>query len=82
LITLGATLLASALFCWLYLLVARRLQLLDRPNERSAHSLPTPHGGGGPGSGPVSPTTPKLIAIRMRSSKSSRLSVVGMASTE
>jgi Fuc2NAc and GlcNAc transferase len=46
LITLGVTLLASALFCWLYLLVARRLQLLDRPNERSAHSLPTPHGGG------------------------------------
>ena len=45
-IALAITLLASAALCWLYLPVARRLQLLDQPNERSAHSLPTPHGGG------------------------------------
>ena len=40
------TLAASALLCGLYLPLARHLQLLDRPNKRSAHQLPTPHGGG------------------------------------
>ena len=40
------TLAVSTLLCGLYLLLAHRLQLLDRPNERSAHHLPTPHGGG------------------------------------
>jgi Fuc2NAc and GlcNAc transferase len=38
----------SALLCWLYLLLARRLQLLDHPNDRSSHQRPTPHGGGLP----------------------------------
>jgi Fuc2NAc and GlcNAc transferase len=45
---LWLTLLCSALFCGLYLLLARRWQILDRPNARSSHSLPTPHGGGVP----------------------------------
>ncbi len=43
---LAITLLSSTLLCWLYLPLARRLQLLDRPNERSAHTSPIPHGGG------------------------------------
>ena len=43
-----ATLLCSVALCGLYLLVARRLQLVDRPNERSSHHRPTPHGGGLP----------------------------------
>ena len=47
-ISLAVTLVLSALLCGLYLLLARRLQLLDRPNERSSHHLPTPHGGGVP----------------------------------
>ena len=42
------TLLASALFCGVYLKLARRWQILDLPNERSSHELPTPHGGGVP----------------------------------
>lgn len=42
------TLLASALFCGVYLRLARRWQILDLPNERSSHELPTPHGGGLP----------------------------------
>lgn len=42
------TLLASALFCGVYLKLARRWQILDLPNERSSHELPTPHGGGLP----------------------------------
>jgi Fuc2NAc and GlcNAc transferase len=42
------TLLLSALACGLYLRLARRLQLLDRPNDRSSHRQPTPHGGGVP----------------------------------
>jgi Fuc2NAc and GlcNAc transferase len=45
-IALGAALLSTVLFCWLYLPLARRLQWLDRPNRRSAHSVPVPHGGG------------------------------------
>ncbi|WP_157114501.1 hypothetical protein [Halioglobus japonicus] len=40
------TLAISIVFCGLYLLLARRLQILDQPNERSSHTLPTPHGGG------------------------------------
>jgi len=32
--------------CGAYLKLARRWQLLDHPNHRSSHSLPTPHGGG------------------------------------
>ena len=39
---------ASILFCGLYLRLARRWQILDRPNARSSHVLPTPHGGGVP----------------------------------
>lgn len=38
----------SVLGCWLYLQLARRWQILDRPNERSSHVSPTPHGGGAP----------------------------------
>ena len=45
---LAVTLLLSLVFCGAYLKVARRLQILDRPNERSSHSQPTPHGGGVP----------------------------------
>lgn len=40
------TLLSSALFCGVYLKLARRWQIVDLPNERSSHELPTPHGGG------------------------------------
>ncbi len=36
----------SLLLCGLYRHFALRLHLLDRPNERSSHALPTPHGGG------------------------------------
>ncbi len=43
-----ATLLLSVVLCGAYLRLARRLQLLDRPNERSSHRRPTPHGGGVP----------------------------------
>jgi len=43
-----ATLLLSAGFCGLYLCLALRLELLDRPNERSSHERPTPNGGGLP----------------------------------
>jgi Fuc2NAc and GlcNAc transferase len=43
-----ATLLLSATLCGLYLRLARRLQWVDRPNERSSHHRPTPHGGGAP----------------------------------
>lgn len=42
------TFLLSALLCGVYLHLARRLQLLDQPNERSSHHRPTPHGGGVP----------------------------------
>lgn len=45
-IAVAATLAVSALLCWLYLPLSRRLKLLDHPNERSAHRHPTPHGGG------------------------------------
>lgn len=44
----GLTLLLSAALCGAYLLLARRWQILDRPNERSSHQMPTPHGGGVP----------------------------------
>nr|WP_241263383.1 glycosyltransferase family 4 protein [Parahaliea mediterranea] len=42
-----AALLAVAA-CGAYLKLARHWQLLDHPNHRSSHSLPTPHGGGVP----------------------------------
>jgi Fuc2NAc and GlcNAc transferase len=45
-IALAATLTFSVLLCWLYLMLARRRQWLDRPNERSSHHTATPHGGG------------------------------------
>jgi Fuc2NAc and GlcNAc transferase len=38
----------SCALCGLYLWLARRWQILDMPNERSAHQRPTPHGGGLP----------------------------------
>jgi glycosyltransferase WbpL len=40
------TFLASVGLCGAYLRLARRWQILDTPNERSSHQLPTPHGGG------------------------------------
>ncbi|QFU75339.1 glycosyltransferase family 4 protein [Halioglobus maricola] len=40
------TLAISIVLCGLYLKLARRLQIMDLPNERSSHTLPTPHGGG------------------------------------
>jgi Fuc2NAc and GlcNAc transferase len=43
-----ATALLSAVLCGLYLLLARRWQILDTPNERSSHQRPTPHGAGAP----------------------------------
>jgi len=43
-----ATLLLSCLLCSIYLRLARRWQILDTPNARSSHQLPTPHGGGVP----------------------------------
>ncbi|MGB0681382.1 MAG: MraY family glycosyltransferase [Magnetovibrionaceae bacterium] len=38
--------LASALATWVVLGWLRRRAILDQPNERSSHSLPTPRGGG------------------------------------
>ncbi len=42
---LGA-LVAAWMLTWVVLRRARALQLIDLPNERSSHSLPTPRGGG------------------------------------
>ncbi len=43
-----STLVLSIVLCGLYIALARRWQLVDRPNERSSHEEPTPHGGGLP----------------------------------
>lgn len=48
LIALFFTLLLSIFLCGIYLKFARHWQILDQPNERSSHQLPTPHGGGLP----------------------------------
>jgi Fuc2NAc and GlcNAc transferase len=48
LIVLAITLLTSWLLCGIYLRIAQRWQILDLPNERSSHQLPTPHGAGVP----------------------------------
>lgn len=40
------TFLLSVVLCGGYLRLARARHILDTPNERSSHSLPTPHGGG------------------------------------
>jgi Fuc2NAc and GlcNAc transferase len=40
------TLVLSIILCGGYERFARARQILDIPNERSSHSLPTPHGGG------------------------------------
>ncbi|CAA0125407.1 putative undecaprenyl-phosphate N-acetylglucosaminyl 1-phosphate transferase [Halioglobus japonicus] len=40
------TLVLSVVLCGLYERFARARQILDTPNERSSHILPTPHGGG------------------------------------
>ncbi|MAT91495.1 MAG: glycosyl transferase [Halioglobus sp.] len=42
------TALASAVFCGVYLALARRRNIVATPNERSSHATPTPHGGGLP----------------------------------
>jgi Fuc2NAc and GlcNAc transferase len=42
------TLVISVALCGIYLRLARHMQLLDQPNERSSHHRPTPHGGGVP----------------------------------
>lgn len=41
-----ATLLLAIALCGVYLRLARGWRILDAPNERSSHMLPTPHGGG------------------------------------
>ncbi|NND66694.1 MAG: glycosyl transferase, partial [Halioglobus sp.] len=38
--------LLSLLLCGAYLKLAERWQIVDRPNDRSSHDSPTPHGGG------------------------------------
>jgi Fuc2NAc and GlcNAc transferase len=40
--------LLSLVLCRGYIFLARRWQILDRPNQRSSHIDPTPHGGGVP----------------------------------
>ncbi len=40
------TMLLSTALCGLYLLLARRWQIVAAPNERSSHAQATPHGGG------------------------------------
>ena len=45
-LAIAATVLLSALFCRIYLQVARVCNILDIPNERSSHSDATPRGGG------------------------------------
>ncbi|MDJ0879813.1 MAG: glycosyltransferase family 4 protein [Halieaceae bacterium] len=45
-LAVGLAFVTSLLACGLYLRLAHRWQLLDVPNHRSAHSLPTPRGGG------------------------------------
>jgi len=47
-IVLSLTLLLSVFLCGCYLVIARRLRILDQPNARSSHQRPTPHGGGLP----------------------------------
>tara|TARA_R110001592_G_scaffold126336_1_gene337419 strand:+ start:32608 stop:33594 length:987 start_codon:yes stop_codon:yes gene_type:complete len=47
-VILVVTVLVSILFCGVYLWLARRWQIMDTPNARSSHLLPTPHGGGAP----------------------------------
>ena len=42
------TFILSAALCGLYIRLARHWRFLDRPNERSSHQNPTPHGGGVP----------------------------------
>ena len=42
----AAALIAAAASTWLVLLAARRWLILDRPNQRSTHVLPTPTLGG------------------------------------
>lgn len=46
LLTLMAIAAAACVLTWFVLRLARRLALLDVPNERSSHQLPTPRGGG------------------------------------
>ena len=45
---LAATFAISIFACAIYLRMAKSWRILDRPNERSSHREPTPHGGGLP----------------------------------
>ncbi|MCX2981177.1 glycosyltransferase family 4 protein [Halieaceae bacterium IMCC14734] len=45
-VLLVATLMLSMLLCFVYLQLARRWQIIDLPNARSAHEKPIPRGGG------------------------------------
>lgn len=45
-VTVMAVFALSALLTWTVRNLARRYALLDHPNARSSHTLPTPHGGG------------------------------------
>lgn len=45
-LSLLAVVLASAMACRLFVLLAYRFSLFDIPNERSSHQLPVPRGGG------------------------------------
>ncbi len=47
-LSIAITFICSALFCGIYLQVAKRWKILDVPNERSSHERPTPSGGGLP----------------------------------
>lgn len=42
------TFVAALIACGVYTRLAKSWQILDRPNERSSHREPTPHGGGVP----------------------------------
>jgi UDP-N-acetylmuramyl pentapeptide phosphotransferase/UDP-N-acetylglucosamine-1-phosphate transferase len=58
-----AVLVASWTATWGVLVVLRRRAVLDRPNARSSHSIPTPRGGGLAVIGVVLPAWAALIAL-------------------
>ncbi|WP_242392038.1 MraY family glycosyltransferase [Anaeromyxobacter oryzisoli] len=74
----GAVLVASFAITWLVREVALRRQLLDRPNERSAHVRPTPRLGG---IGIMAAFLPAATAIVLLSGGGARALVVVAATT-